>query len=88
MGDATGGISFDISGDDVVEVRQSPALEAAANLESLKAEGAKLVAAKDWAGALAQYGKVLAACEATKDTLASDFEAEEFERKLKERAGE
>jgi len=70
------GVSFDISGDDVIEVRQSPALEAAANLEALKASGAKLVAAKEWDAALKQYGKVLDACAACKDTLASDFEAE------------
>ena len=80
------GVSFDISGEDVVEVRSSPALEAADNLEALKAEGAKLVAAKDWRGALDQYEKVVVACEACKDTLSGDFEAERSAEKAKNTA--
>mmetsp|Transcript_24294 Transcript_24294/g.72899 ORF Transcript_24294/g.72899 Transcript_24294/m.72899 type:complete len:544 (-) Transcript_24294:46-1677(-) len=68
--------SYDISGDDVVEVRASPALEAAANVNKLKDEGAALVKAGDWAGAFDQYAKTVAACEAAQSVVSADFEAE------------
>ena len=69
-------ISYDISGEDVVEVRATPATEAAANLEAFKAAGSAKVAAKDWAGAIVEYEKCVTGYEACKETVSSDFEAE------------
>ena len=81
MGEANN-ISFDISGDDVVEVRASPAMEAAKNLEAYKAAGAALAGKKDWKGALDEYEKAVVAYDACKETLSCDFEAERIGEKV------
>lgn len=69
---------FDLDKSDGVTAMEvdSGASGIAGELEALKASGNALVGRKEWAGALAEYGKAIELSETKHDELASDFDAE------------
>jgi len=69
-------LSYDISGDAPIEVRDSPALDAIATIEKLKAEAAALAKTGDWRASVDKYDEVVKACDASGAIVAADFEAE------------
>lgn len=69
-------MTYELDGEDVIEVRCSPALECAQELESMKGNGNALVAKQEWSLALAQYERCIQVGDERKETLSTDFEAE------------